>query len=322
MLLGNGFLPMFAVASGGGLTGATWALDGSGRAYNVPTLGSELLTNGTMETGSPPTNWTASSSTLAAAADPRTGSAGSASLVVTNASANASAWQRIVTATGDWVQLSGWQRNVTATSSLMRMLNNSLADLIPSQGTSGTTWISTVMSARATNAFIDIYLRTLGAIGLESRYDDLSAKKITLPTTLATVAGTSATQIAAAKIHTITTGTQAGVGALLDSASNPQNGLFAYHDGTGVTLDKVVNGTWTNLVPRVTVAFSSLAQSEIRPLGSNQFDLYYNGVKRGTTVTVSDTSIINNTIYGLFSTYSGNLFTEFTLDGAVIPFGF
>ena len=39
--------------------GATWALDGSGRAYNTPTLGSELLTNRSMEAGSPPSNWAA-----------------------------------------------------------------------------------------------------------------------------------------------------------------------------------------------------------------------------------------------------------------------
>ena len=45
MLLGNGLLPMFAVGGGMIWNGSTWAIDGSGRAYNVPMLGAELMIN-------------------------------------------------------------------------------------------------------------------------------------------------------------------------------------------------------------------------------------------------------------------------------------
>lgn len=309
-MLGNGFLPMFSMAGGAAamLTGATWALDGSGRAYNTPTLSGELLTNGDFSSwsGDNPTGWSLNSAENAT--NFVTEVAGQARIVAD------SFWgiRQFVTSVGIWYQF-GLNVN-TIVSNNIRIDSGGIA--VTSYTTTGTK----LGTSRFPGTYLGIYRGASGSC--DFTVDNATIKAISLPTTLATVTGSANNLIAAGKIHTLVSGTQAGVGALLDSASNPQNGLWAYHDGTGVTLDKCVNGTWTNLVPRVTVAFSSLAQAEIRPLGSNQFDLYYGGVKRGTTATVADASIVNNTIYGLFSTYSGNLFTEFSLGGAVIPFGF
>ena len=277
--------------------GATWALDGSGRAYNVPASGSELLTNGGFDSA---TGWTLGAGWSIAGG------------VATATAATGTLTQSSKLSTGRWHQQIVAIDTVTANGI-------SPYDGATTVNPAATTTGSKLWTFRAAGTTSGIYVRIgnfSGALG------SASVKAITLPTSLATVAGTSPTQTAAAKIHTLTTGTQAGVVSLLDSASNPQNGLFAYHDGTGVTLDKVVNGTLTNLVPRVTVAFSSLAQIEIRRPSGNTFQLWYNGVQRGTNQTVSDAGIISNTRYGLFSTYEGNLFTEFTLDGAVIPFFF
>lgn len=320
MLLGNGFLPMFAVAVGGGLVGATWALDGSGRAYNVPTLGAELLANGDMELDSSWSNFATPTTNERSTAQVRSGTY--SRRWVSDAVGDGILSSNFTMTSGTLYQLSGWLFSASLAITVTRN-NGSVAEFTRTM-TPASAWTNFVQSIRAVDTGINairIQASTAGAAN-EHFADDFSMRSMSMPATLATIAGTASNQTAAARIHTLTSGTQAGIVSLLDSASNPQNGLFAYHDGTGVTLDKVVNGTWTNLVPRVTVAFSSLAQVEIRRPSGNTIQLWYNGVQRGTNQTVADASIISNTIYGLFSTFSGNLLSEFSLDGAVIPFGF
>ena len=299
--------------------GATWALDGSGRAYNVPTLGSELLTNGGF--GSDTAGWTSGNSAILSSV---AGGASGNALRVENGIANVGwAYQSASVASGSWLQFAFSHKN-NSTSGIVRLATTfDGSDMAAPSSFSDANWTSRVLTARSLSAstFVRLAIGTT-TLAATTLYDSVSLTAIPLPTTLATIAGTTPTQTAAARIRTLTSGTQAGVVSLLDSASNPQNGLFAYHDGTGVTLDKVVNGVWTNIVPRVTVAFSSLAQIEIRRPSGNTFQLWYDGSQRGSNVTVSDAGIINNTLYGLFSTYEGNLFSEFSLDGAMIPFLF
>lgn len=322
-MLGNGFLPMFAVAGGGGLTGATWALDGSGRAYNVPTLGGELLTDGGFE------NWT--SATALTNWDEFIAGTSIVNRESSIVHGGMYACRLNVSAGGDLAQIArpggtiarGWYRSsVWVRSDLATQFVVGLAGVSEIFLSSDTTWAEKFSVHRASGANFYLLGRVSGISNGRTIYlDDASLKNITLATTVATVAGSAANQTASAKIHTLTTGTPAGVVSLLDSASNPQNFLLAYHDGTNVRLEKCVSGVYTNLITSA-VAFTSLAQIEIRRPSGNTFQLWYNGVQRGVDQTVSDAGIISNTIYGLFSTFSGNLFSEFSLGGAVIPFGF
>jgi hypothetical protein len=179
------------------------------------------------------------------------------------------------------------------------------------------------MGARAISSgsnAIRIQASTAGAAN-EHFADDFSVKAISLPSLFATITGSLPTQTVAAKIATLTTGTQSGIVALLDSASNPQNFLIAYHNGTSVLLDKCVAGVYTNLIT-ITVAFVANARIEIRRTTGNTFQLWYNNSQRGTDQTVADASIVSNILYGMFSTRSQNLFSEFTMDGFVVPFNF
>lgn len=319
MLLGNGFLPMFAVASGGGLVGATWALDGGGRAYNVPTLESELLTNGDMELDSSWSNYVTPTVNERSTAQVQAGTYSrrwvSDSIGDGILSANFSM------STGVLYQITGWLYAASLATTVTRN-NGAVADFTRTL-TPASAWTNFVQNVRAVGTGSNAIRIQASAAGGANEYfaDTFSVKALTASTTLATITGTSANQTAAARIHTLTSGTQAGVVGLLDSASNPQNFLIGYHDGTNVRLDKCVSGVYTNLITTA-VAFTSLAQIEIRRPSGNTFQLWYNGTQRGTDQTVSDAGIINNTMYGLFSTFSGNLFSEFSLDGAVIPFGF
>lgn len=325
MFLGNGFLPMFS--QGGAAipwTGATWAVSG-GNAYNVPTLGSELLADGGLENWTSATNltsWvefvsggstvnresvTVHGGTYAERHD--IDASNNASGIVTSISLSPVRWVRCswwaLGAPGKTFALATdggsahWGKTRTANGSW-----NNYIDIIP-VGASGTNIL--YFGWRVSAASSSIYI------------DDLSARSIVLSSLFATIAGASSTQTAAAKIATLTTSTQAGVVSLLDSASNPQNFLIAYHDGGTVKLDKCVAGVYTNLIS-VTVSFAANAQIEIRRPSGNTFQLWYNGTQSGTDQTVNDAAIISNTRYGLFSTYDANTFSEFSLGGVVIPF--
>lgn len=101
----------------------------------------------------------------------------------------------------------------------------------------------------------------------------------------------------------------------LDSTSSPANFLIAYHDGTNVKLDKNVGGTYTNLISAAATysAGATLRVITYTSSGSLKVRVYYNNALVGSEQTVSDAGIISNTKHGLFSTYSGNSFDNFTL---------
>lgn len=283
-------------------TGSTWALSG-GRAYNTPT-GENVVTNNNFSSSA---NWTLGSGwSISGGKLIGTALAG-------NIAASANSGASIGTA-GQWT--------------LISYVVDSASGAI--QARAGTGFGTLVVNSAATGS-----LMWLGRWPLTSAFsftgigpatncqiDDVAFRPLALASLSTTVVGVAG-QTVTAKPYAITSGTQAGVVSHLDSAVSPANFIIAYHDGTGVTLDKCVGGTWSNVIPRVTVAFASDAVIEIRRPSGNTFQLWYGGTQRGTDQTISDAGIISNTRYGLFSTYSANTFSEgLTLGGVLIPFRF
>jgi len=294
-------------------SGQTWVVDSNGRAYNTPTLGSELLTNIGFDTDL--ASWI---SVPGAGGGTITWSAGAA-LFTQGSSVNMYLSQSCVVTVGAWLQFS---EDVVAMSSA----NNTRAGIGSSatvrdiaQGNfSGGVRTNTV-AGRATTTPVYAVIQDSQSNGNTSARDNATMKQLTLATLFAIQVSGAAGQTVAAKPYAITSGTQAGVIYGLDSITNPQNLILAYHDGVGVTLDKLVSGVWSNVIPRVSVAFSADSEIKIQPLGSDQYDMYYGGIKRGSTATITG---IAGTNHGLFSTYNGNTFSEFSLDGKIIPFKF
>lgn len=278
-------------------TGATWAVSG-GNAYNTPTLGAEIVVNGGF---SADTDWTKQTGWTIAAG------------VATCASGSNALFQGTLgSGVGNWYR---HEIDLTAyTSGSVRSEIGGSETVLNLSGIGIKTQITRLLTASINRPL----LRSVSFIG---SLDNYSVRQLAAPSLFTTIVGTSSSQTAAAKIATLTTGIQSGVVALLDSANNPQNFLIAYHNGTSVLLDKCVAGVYTNLIT-ATVAFTANAQIEIRRPSGNLFQLWYNGTQRGTDQTVSDAGIINNTLYGLFSTHSGGTFSEFSLGGVVIPFQF
>jgi len=302
---------------------ATWQIDGSGRAYNTPTLGGELLTDGGFENWTSATDLTswdefvAGTSTVNRESSIVHGGTYACRLDISAGGDLAQIARLGGTIAGGWYRSSVWVRSDLATQFVVGLAG--VAEIFLS---TGTTWAEKASVHRASGANSYLLGRVSGISNGRTIYlDDATLKNITFATTVATVAGSAANQTASAKIHTLTTGTQAGVVSLLDSDSNPQNFLIAYHDGTNVRLEKCVSGVYTQLISTA-VTFVSNSQIEIRRPSGNTFQLWYNGTQRGTDQTISDSGIINNNLYGLFSTYSGNLISDVSLGGVVIPFTF
>lgn len=310
----------------GSLTGATWAVDGSGRGYNTPTLGSELLTDGGLENWSSATDltsWTeavAGTSTINQESSDVHGGTFAARFDIDGSNSNAYIYQYLTIPVGTWVQFSIYAKTDVTPASL-KFENTGQLAFAPSNLSVAAAYAAYVATSRYIIANERFYVVRGVASGKSLYFDDASVKALSVPTLLAYVQGT-ATDTPLARVNAIAANTQAGVIGWCDDPSNPQNFVIAIHNGSGnVNLTKCVGGVYTNLISS-SVTFVADAAIEIRRPSGNTFQLWYNGSQVGADQTISDAAIANNSApyYGPFSTYSGNTFTLFTLSGVVYKF--
>ncbi len=81
-----------------------------------------------------------------------------------------------------------------------------------------------------------------------------------------------------------------------------------YHDGTSVKVDEAVAGVYTN---KQSTAVTYVAGATLRAVrDGTKLRVYYNNALVGAELTMTANT---NTKHGLFSTYSGNTFDNFTL---------
>ena len=191
----------------------------------------------------------------------------------------------------------------TATSGVLNVL-----DFVGGINSGSLTTAAThLFTGRARHAGIRI--RT-NADPTDMTFDDVTVKQLTLSTLFSSLVAGNQNVVADVDL-VITALTQAGLVLCLDSAATPANFLIAYHDGTIAHLEKCVAGTYTSLISAA-AAYSANATLRVIKDGTS-VDLFYNEVKVGTTQTVSDAGIKDNTIHGLFSTYPGNTLDNFML---------
>lgn len=322
MLLGSSLLPQGATRSRYAWTAATWDRDASGRAYNTPTLGSELATDGGFETWATATdltNWTESvggTSTVNRESSVVQAGSFAARLDVDAGNGLAMIYQSMSPSAG-FLRHSVMAKTSAAVGSFVFVDNAGAA--LSADNTLTTSYTEYPFAELVAGGAINRGVKRQSANSKSLYFDSYSAKNITITSAAATVLADASNLTAAARVLALTTGMPAGVVACWDGVNN---GIFAYHDGVGVTLLKVVGGTWSTVIARVAVALVADALLEIRRPSGNTFQLWYDGTQRGTDQTISDAGIISNTRYGLFSTYVSNLFSQFLLGGALVPFGF
>ncbi len=291
---------------------ATWTVSGN-KAKNSPTLGSELITNGDMETGSPPTGWSTSNCTYTSDAAVYNSPTHSSKCVSTTSASNIR--KNITLGLGNWYLYNSWvQSNGTNGLSSQLVMQNNPWTKIVDRSTSAGTFTNLLGTGHTINTAGNE--QTTYQVGLFSAtnghtyyYDDVSLKQMSLTSLFATSSYTTP-DVNIEILPTVTAYTQAGIVLNLDSTSNPQNFVIVYNDGVSRTkLEKVVDGHYTTLI---NYASGYVAERKLRVIkNGTTYNVYYNDSFIGSA-TVSDSSIINNTNHGLFSTYSEN-----TLDGFI-----
>lgn len=149
--------------------------------------------------------------------------------------------------------------------------------------------------------------------------DNVVAREMTVAECISSVQGESANVIVDANITVPTTmGNLIGLVVRLDSTSNPQNFLLALISRANgrAKLVKCVAGTFSDVIASTVTAYVAGAQLRVIANGTS-VSMFYNGAQVGTTQTVSDAGILNNTLHGMFGTYEGDTLDNFT----VMPIG-
>jgi len=275
-------------------------------------LGPELLSNGNMESGDPPTAWTAANGGVTSgAADERPGGVGVQSLRVTNSAADTGrATQIIVIPASTWLLVSGYLRNGTGGAELYVANINNNTPIMTVNGLGGG-WVGPLYLSGITDGNITVICKvTTSTVGHTGQWDDLSVRAIdnrSLFTTPASVIGdlTISADVTIYGWLGVSPKLQAGVFCSLDSLSLPRNYVSAYVDGTRAHLIKVVNGLYSNVISAV-VAYAAGKTISIVKSGTT-YQLFYDGTQVGVDSTIADAGIVNNTWCGKFSTYPGNL---------------
>jgi len=293
-VLPNGAMPS-------GWIGATAAI-ASGKIVITPTQGAEDITNSNMETGSPPSNWSAVNlATLTSVADERTGGAGSKSLSVTNGGVSqGAARQDLDNGSGIWMSFDLWGRSVTNSSArvLLRQADNTT--ITTQVITAATSWTNLLFDARLVGAGCYMALQnTTNAPGDEARYDDISAKPLSGLIAYKDF-GTANVQVKLAS--TIGTLRAMGVVARYVDANNY---LYAYlgRMTNTINLIKVLSGNTSSLIS-IAGTYGVAQNVEIRCNGTTA-QLFYNNAQVGTDQTV-DAIYSTGTKHGVFSTSALN----------------
>lgn len=311
------------------LSGATWAIF-SGKATNAPTLGAELLTDPSLEAGYSTdglcaTLTKAGSPTLAESTDTHAGS--KAQQYTGTINSDGVSFAGVGSLTGKWLQLSGWGKRTAGTSNktfFQKAQNGFPSGFAAPRAWKDAAYTQKIMVYKAYAANISVLAATNGAAPFDTVIvDDFSLKEITGAEMYATTPWTSVNATARIYIDQTNNNGTVGIVARLDSASNPQNsilvGLVTYADSGGnlasyLSMAKVVTGTLTVLINPTTLGAVAVNGDYIEVVCSgDSISMYYNGVQKGTTQTVSG---LTGTLFGFFGA-GGGLVNRFLLGAAV-----
>jgi len=271
-----------------------------GKLVITPTA-AELLTNGDMEAGEPPTGWTASQSLLSSVADERTGGAGSKSINVAKNGTTPITYQMFAETKGDLFVVHVWFKNIDATTGgALTVTNSSIADvaaLFPSD----VAWKEYLFAGWVTGVGAPaVVFQTIGNTnGQSCRFDDASVKKLT---NCSIYRNFGASLVTVKANWTLPTNFQGGVDVCISADGNSfVRGIVSRYYNKAF-LVKYVNGVFSSVLAATSITYAAGAPIEVRHTTANTFKLYYNNAQVGIDQTISDAEIINNTRHGIFST--------------------
>lgn len=147
------------------------------------TLGVEIIVNGTMEAGDPPTGWTKiyADTVLDGVADERTGGSGTQSLSAKKSASGTLCFKQssVTVIPGTLYYVDSWLKNISGITVVLNY-STSFATVIKQLGiTSVITWAQKTNYFTAVSATDLIWGNISGALGNEGRWDDISVKPVT-----------------------------------------------------------------------------------------------------------------------------------------------
>lgn len=162
------------------------------------------------------------------------------------------------------------------------------------------------------NRCIVAHAAWVGQAAADADIDNVTCKLLTTADLFCTRDFESADIDIATPITTVVN-TMQGIAIGLDSVATPANALILYISRARLRLDKLLSGVYSNLINSA-ITYGDGATLRLQKSGTS-IKAYYNGVQIGSTQTLispTDDVIINATRHGMFSTYSGNTFSEFS----------
>lgn len=269
----------------------------------TPTLGSELVVNGSMESGSPPSGWISGGTTRSAVADERTGGAGVQSMQVTRGSGQTAvnySYQGVSLMPGRWYKLDYWMRNVDASVGARIVITNAR---LSHSYLAATSWTNRTTTGRALLEpnFMRLFYST-DAEGQSVRYDDVSLKELTFGSLFVELGDIKRQTGVWTARPTIVDQTQCGIAINYDDGNNFVLAYVARNDDGSDTayLEKCIAGTWTTVISG-TVDYGAGKELKIGVEGTD-YSLFYDGFQVGTATEISDSGL-GTEVYG-FSTDS------------------
>lgn len=286
------------------LHNGTWALTGSGWV-NTPVLGSELLTDGGLEVWTSATNLTSWGETIAGTStinqdtiDQRSGS-NCARYDIDGSGSNAQISQSVSGLTvGNWYS-TGFYAKRNATSA-----NLSITFQDAFTYTLTTSYVFYPVAMRATATSRSLIVQRSASTGASIYLDDGTVRSLVTNQLFLARRGNNVSCR-----PSVVNGTQGGFFTKLDSIVNPLNGIIGFLDGVNAQLIKLVNGVYTSLI---STAVTPVANGILLPvqIDADTWQLWYNGVQRGTNQSITDASIKAGSFAGAFSTYFGNVLSD------------
>ena len=182
---------------------------------------------------------------------------------------------------------------------------------------SAASWAQLLGSDLNTGANPRIIARSGAVAASEFYVDDVYVWPLTMASCFANPRTSTPTATVSAAVTSIQQ-CRIGVAANVDDKDNPQNYVLAVVIKESTTTAKawlyqVSAGVYTAKINGTAVTYQDDGLIEIRHTAETTYQLFYRGSQVGADQTISDANINNNTTYMQFSTYSGCLFSSFTL---------
>jgi len=304
-------------AVGNGWVGGTWTV-ATGKLVNTPAVGDEISTDGSLENWISATNLTSWSEVIAGtstvnqeATIVKDGSS-AARLDIDASNSEAYFYQSpAIGNDGRFAQIDFW----AAASAAAKSVEMYSTQRAPGFAPGGETFVNYKSSIFITGN------RRIAARKYVAASSSLYVDKISV--TLQTTSELSVTRpvyptsdyILSVNVASLESGTKAGIIFSLDNPANPQNYFVLSLDGATIILWKCVAGVFspvtTNLNPLPPTFYSANDKLTVVKNGTS-VRVFLNDVLYGSTITITDDGLKDNRYAGVYSTYLGNTFDNWS----------